>query len=49
MSIAESKDSETMSEGKTMAPTDEPRTEGNTAVEALSSGAIVGKWFKLLN
>jgi len=38
----ESKDSVTMSEGKTMAPTVAPRTEGNVASDSLSSGAIVG-------
>ncbi|XP_063684335.1 uncharacterized protein LOC134818626 isoform X2 [Bolinopsis microptera] len=38
----ESKDSVTMREGKTMAPTNQPRTEGNTAQDNLSSGAIVG-------
>ncbi|KAL5269639.1 hypothetical protein ACHWQZ_G003179 [Mnemiopsis leidyi] len=38
----ESKDSETMREGKTMAPTNEPRTEGSVAADTLSSGAIAG-------
>jgi len=38
----DSKDSVTMREGKTMAPTNQPRTEGNTAQANLSSGAIVG-------